>query len=156
LPVKSSVFIVAVSLLQTVSWLCRMTVKYMFLATDISREIIRFWIVCYRTLHSVARNMSGISTFPFYSINVKLPLYTTRKRAWNVGIAPFIPNWTRSECAVSRFCRFIPGMSHDSSVSIERAAPTTLSCVDRTLSEIEPSTSQNKPRTSPLFKLVHF
>jgi hypothetical protein len=90
--------------------------------------------------------------------NVKLPLYTTLKRAWNVGIAPFIPSWTRggSDCAVSRFCRFTPEMSHESSVSIECADPTTLSCVDRTPAEIQPNTSQTQAQNVAIIQACTF
>lgn len=60
--------------------------------------------------------------------NVKFCPYTrVYSCVWNVGIVQLIPNWTRdgSECAVSRYCRFTPGMSHDSSGSSECAAPTS-------------------------------
>lgn len=121
--------IAVIPLGQTVRWLCRLTVKYIFLVTGISREIARFWNVCYLTSQSVARKMSGVRTFPCYQKCKVLTLYTALSHVWNVCIAPLIPNWTRggSECTVSRSCRFTSGMSHDSCVSSECAAPTTQS-----------------------------
>ena len=139
--------IAVVPLGQTVRWLCRLTVKYILLLTDISRDIARFWNICYRTSQSVVRKMSGVRTFPCYQKCKVLSLYTALSRVWNVGIAPLIPNWTRdgSECVVSRSCRFTPAISHDASVSSECAAPTTPSCVGRT-ADIQPITNTSLER----------
>jgi hypothetical protein len=89
--------------------------------------------------------MSEVRTFPCYQKCKVLTLYTALSCVWNVGIVPLIQYWTRdgSECAVSRSCRFTPGMSYDSSVSSECAAPTTESCVGRTPADIEPITNTN-------------
>jgi hypothetical protein len=147
--------IAVVPLGQTVRWLCRLTVKYVLLLADISSEIARFWNVIYLTSQSVVRKLSGVRTFPCYQKCKVLSLYTALSRVWNVGIAPLIPNSTRdgSECVVSRSCRFTPGMSHDSSVSSECAAPTTPSCVGRTPADIQPitNTSLERCRYSSLY-----
>jgi hypothetical protein len=96
----------------------------------------------------VVRKLSGVRTFPCYQKCKVSSLYTALSRVWNVGIAPLIPNSTRddSECVVSRSCRFTPGMSHDSSVSSECAAPTTPSCVGRAPADIQPVTNPSLER----------